>query len=93
MTVWRRPSISTFFRPLPTFSQHSGTKWYGWNSATRWIQNDFGANSAQIVKRYTLICADVADRDPTSWDLLGSHEGASWTTLDSKIDQTLEMHS
>jgi fibronectin type 3 domain-containing protein len=73
--------------PDKAFDNVPDSKWYGWNAPTGWLQYDFGANSAQIVKHYTLVSADVADRDPRSWNFLGSQDGVSWTTLDSQVDQ------
>jgi hypothetical protein len=51
------------------------------------LQYDFGANNAQVVKRYTISSADVATRDPKNWTFLGSQDGSTWTTLDSKSGQ------
>ncbi len=70
------------------FNQEPGSKWYGYNSPTGWIQYDFGANNAQVVKRYTVNSADVADRDPKSWTFLASQDGSNWTTLDSQSNQS-----
>jgi hypothetical protein len=70
------------------FNRDPGSKWYGWNAPTGWIQYDFGAGNAQVVKRYTLNCADVDTRDPKSWNFLGSQDGSTWTTLDSQSNQS-----
>jgi hypothetical protein len=70
------------------FNRNPGSKWYGYNAPTGWIQYDFGASNAQVVKRYTLNSADVATRDPKSWNFLGSQDGSTWTTLDSQSNQT-----
>lgn len=70
------------------FDADPGSKWFGYNSPTGWLQYDFGAGNAQVVKRYTINSADVAARDPKTWNLLGSQDGVSWTTLDSESDQT-----
>jgi hypothetical protein len=70
------------------FNQEPGSKWYGWNSPTGWLQYDFGAGNAQVVKRYTVSCADVATRDPKSWNFLGSQDGTNWTTLNSQSNQS-----
>jgi len=70
------------------FNGDPGSKWYGYNSPTGWLQYDFGAGNAQVVKRYTINCADVANRDPKSWNFLGSQDGVSWTTLDSQSNQS-----
>jgi len=70
------------------FDSDPGTKWFGHNSPTGWLQYDFGAGNAQVVKRYTINSADVADRDPKSWNFLGSQDGSNWTTLDSQSNQS-----
>jgi hypothetical protein len=70
------------------FDTDPGSKWYGYNSPTGWLQYDFGANNAQVVKRYTVSSADVDTRDPKSWTFLGSQDGSNWTTLDSQSNQT-----
>jgi hypothetical protein len=72
------------------FDSNAGSKWFNNNVApTGWIQYDFGANNAQLVKRYTVSSAnDVPARDPKDWQFLGSQDGTTWTTLDSKSGQT-----
>jgi fibronectin type 3 domain-containing protein len=73
------------------FDSNPGSKWFGWNSPTGWLQYDFGAGNAQVVKRYTINSADVAERDPKDWSFLGSQDGASWTTLDSRSNQSFAV--
>ena len=73
------------------FNGDPGSKWYGYNSPTGWLQYDFGAGNAQVVKRYTINCADVDTRDPKSWNFLGSQDGANWTTLDSQSNQSFVL--
>jgi hypothetical protein len=70
------------------FNRNPGSKWYDYNAPTGWIQYDFGAGNAQVVKRYTINSADVAARDPKDWNFLGSADGANWTTLDSQSSQS-----
>jgi hypothetical protein len=87
--------------PTASFNQDSATegadrafdtdpwnKWYGYNSPAGWLQYDFGANNAQVVKRYSISSADVATRDPKDWTFLGSQDGSTWTTLDTQSNQT-----
>ena len=73
---------------IKAFDSHPGSKWYGYNSPANWLQYDFGAGNAQVVKRYTISVADVATRDPKDWTFLGSQDGSTWTTLDSRSNQT-----
>ena len=70
------------------FNGDPGSKWYGWNAPTGWLQYDFGSGNAQVVKRYTVACADVDTRDPKSWNFLGSQDGTTWTTLDTQSNQS-----
>jgi fibronectin type 3 domain-containing protein len=70
------------------FNSDGGSKWYGYNSPANWLQYDFGAGNAQVVKRYTINVADVAARDPKDWTFLGSQDGSTWTTLDTRSNQT-----
>jgi hypothetical protein len=72
------------------FDGNPGSKWFNNNVApTGWIQYDFGANNAQVVKRYTITSAnDVPARDPKDWSFLGSQDGSTWTTLNSQSGQT-----
>ena len=70
------------------FNSDGGSKWYGYNSPANWLQYDFGAGNAQVVKRYTISVADVDTRDPKDWTFLGSQNGSTWTTLDTQSGQT-----
>lgn len=70
------------------FDRNPGSKWFGYNSPTGWIQYDFGAGNEQVVKRYTLNSADVDTRDPKDWTFLGSQDGSSWPPLNSQSNQT-----
>lgn len=73
------------------FNGNSGSKWHNGNATNRsptdWLRYDFGAGNAQTVKRYTVISADVANRDPKTWTFQGSNDGSSWTTLDTQSNQ------
>jgi hypothetical protein len=73
------------------FDRDPGSKWYGYNSPTGWLQYDFGAGNAQVVKRYTINVADVLERDPKDWTFLGSQDGSTWTTLDTQSNQTFRL--
>ncbi|EDY20621.1 Ricin B lectin [Chthoniobacter flavus Ellin428] len=69
------------------FNRNPGSKWVG-SSPTGWIQYDFGAGNAQVVKRYTINSGDVPASNPTSWNFCGSQDGVNWTTLDSQSNQS-----
>ena len=75
------------------FNGDSGSKWFCYNSTTGWIQYDFGANNAQVVKRYTINSADVVARDPKAWQFQGSQDGSTWTTLDTQSGQSFAVQN
>lgn len=56
------------------------------NTATAWLQYDFGANNAQTVKRYRLTSSTSASRDPMDFTLQGSNNGSSFTTIDTRTN-------
>jgi hypothetical protein len=78
-------------QPDQAFNRNSGSKWYNGNasnpSPTGWLRYDFGAGNAQTVKRYSVVSADVANRDPKTWTFQGSNDGSTWTTLDTQSNQ------
>ena len=73
------------------FDCNQGSKWYCNSASTGWLQYDFGAGNAQVVKRYTINCADVATRDPKNWNFSGSQDGSTWTTLNSQSNQSFAI--
>ncbi|HEY8991244.1 MAG TPA: LamG-like jellyroll fold domain-containing protein [Luteolibacter sp.] len=74
------------------FDGNPASKWFGWNAPTGWLQYDFGAGNAQVVKRYTINSADVPARDPKDWLFQGSQDGSTWTTLDTQNGQTFAIN-
>jgi hypothetical protein len=69
------------------FDQDPGSQWF-YTGTSGWLQYDFGANNAQVVKRYTVSEAiTIAARDPKDWTFLGSQDGSTWTTLDTQSNQ------
>jgi hypothetical protein len=70
------------------FDQDPGSQWF-YTGTSGWLQYDFGANNAQVVKRYTVSEAiTIAARDPKDWTFLGSQDGVNWTTLDTQSNQS-----
>lgn len=70
------------------------TKWVDFanaNPTTRasWIQYTL-SGAGQIVTSYTLTSgSDLPERDPTSWNLMGSNNGGvTWVTLDTRTGET-----
>jgi predicted alpha-1,2-mannosidase len=70
------------------FDNTSLTKWLIFANAG-WLQYQFSGGAQQTVRMYTLTSAnDVPGRDPRNWSLLGSNDGATWTTLDTRTGET-----
>ena len=63
----------------------SATKFLTYHDQT-WVQ--YAMNQPTIVRSYVLTAAnDFPGRDPKSWELQGSKDGAKWVTLDAQTDQ------
>ena len=61
------------------------TKYLTFN-ASGWVQYQAPAN--YVVKAYTITSAnDAPERDPLTWTLQGSANGASWTTIDTRTNE------
>jgi predicted alpha-1,2-mannosidase len=68
-----------------------GTKWLQFAQPTAaaplWVT--YTLDSPQVVKRYSLTSGnDSPGRDPQDWQLQGSDDGATWTTLDTQTGQS-----
>ncbi len=61
------------------------TKYCADGHATGWIQYDLPA--ATKVNRYAITSSDGTDRNPKSWEFLGSPDGRRWKTLDTRSNQ------
>jgi hypothetical protein len=62
------------------------TKYYRSGRTALWIQ--YQSTVPAIVVRYTLTSGnDRPARDPKDWSLLGSNNGTSWITLDTRVGQ------
>ena len=70
------------------FDDSTSTKWLIGNS-TGWIQYDFAGAIAWAINQYTVASAnDVPARDPKNWTFQGSNNGTSWTTLDTRSNES-----
>ena len=70
------------------FDGDKGTKWLTF-ATTGWLQAKLG--SPLTVNRYALTSAnDVPERDPKDWELQGSADGTTWTTIDSRSGESFE---
>jgi hypothetical protein len=64
----------------------TSTKYLTQHSAA-WMQ--FHSNTSNVVVKYTITSAnDVPARDPKNWNLQGSNNGTTWTTLNTQTNQT-----
>ncbi|AGZ38905.1 GH92 family glycosyl hydrolase [Actinoplanes friuliensis] len=70
------------------FDGDKGTKWLTF-ATTGWVQAKLAA--PLTVEKYALTSAnDVPERDPRDWQLQGSTDGTTWTTLDTQTGQAFE---
>jgi hypothetical protein len=70
------------------FDGSASTKWLAFAS-TAWLQYQYANGPIQAVTAYSLTSAnDDYGRDPASWQVLGSNDGAHWTVLDTQTAQT-----
>jgi fibronectin type 3 domain-containing protein len=75
------------------FDQNFGSFWFH-TGTTGWLKYDFGANSAQVIKRYTIVSAPlIPERDPKDWQFQGSNDGTTWTTLDTQSGYTFQYRT
>jgi len=65
------------------FDGNPKTKWLDFSPQGSWIQYAYVA--PKVVSGYAITSADTpTDRDPMDWQLLGSNDGKTWTTLDTR---------
>ncbi len=72
---------------VQAFDQSANTKWYdAVLGGTAWLQ--YQMPQPRVVDTYTLVSGnDLQQRDPASWQFLGSNDGVNWTTLDTQTAQ------
>ncbi|MBO9154050.1 chondroitinase-B domain-containing protein [Chitinophaga sp. GCM10012297] len=64
----------------------TATKYYRSGRTALWVR--YQSTTPAIVVRYTISSAnDVPGRDPKDWQLQGSSNGSSWTTLDTRTGE------
>lgn len=95
LSLWGAPA-SAYAQKFPVeaadqaFDGLTSTKWYSNDNAgtNGWLRYDFGVEGARILTGYSLTSAnDVPGRDPRDWQLQGSNDGITWTTLDTQTGQ------
>jgi predicted alpha-1,2-mannosidase len=68
------------------FDGDINTKWLDFSPKGSWIQRAF--DKSKIISSYAITSAeDAPPRDPKDWQLLGSNDGMSWTTLDARTGE------
>jgi hypothetical protein len=72
------------------FDNANRTKWLTVNGQTTgWVRFQFADSAAYRVNGYTITSAeDASNRDPKNWTLRGSNDGATWTVLDTRTNQS-----
>ena len=82
------PNTSKPSENFPSLIDNSKTtKYFRSGRTALWIQ--YQSTAPAIVVKYTLTSAnDVPNRDPRDWNLQGSNNGTSWTTIDTRTGQT-----
>lgn len=82
------PNTSKPSEDFPSLiDNNKSTKYYRSGRTALWVQ--YKSSVPAIVVRYTITSAnDVPNRDPRDWNLQGSDNGSTWTTLDTRSGQT-----
>ncbi|HMJ57159.1 MAG TPA: discoidin domain-containing protein [Polyangiaceae bacterium] len=72
------------------FDQNNSTKWFAGDAVSKgWIGYQFASGITRTVTSYSLTSAnDMPTRDPADWQLLGSHDGVTWLTVDTRAGET-----
>lgn len=75
------------------FDNDITTKWLDFSPEGSWIQYDC-KDKPKVVTRYVITSAeDAPARDPRDWQLLGSSDGKTWTTLDTRTDELWSLRN
>jgi GH43 family beta-xylosidase len=75
------------------FDNLTNSKWLI-GSATAWLQYDFAGTTSWKVNSYSITSAnDDSTRDPKNWTLQGSNNGTSWTTIDTRTNETFSSRN
>lgn len=74
---------------LRAFDKLTGSKWLtAGGQTTGWLQYEFLGEGAYAVNGYAITSAnDAPGRDPRDWTLQGSHDGVTWTIIDTRTGQ------
>jgi Siphovirus ReqiPepy6 Gp37-like protein/F5/8 type C domain len=79
------------YPPSSAFDGNLGTTWGNTSSMPSWLQYDFGTGKTiakyRLYYEYGVSGWDSYDYSPSTWELQGSNDNASWTTLDTQTSQ------
>jgi len=84
-------SASTYQAGSNPYQAFNGltTGWLGNNGGADWVQIDLGAGNVFLIEQYQVQSGfSGAARAPKDWTLKGSNNGSSWTTLDTRTNET-----
>ncbi|GAB4327570.1 MAG: hypothetical protein Kow00127_20310 [Bacteroidales bacterium] len=76
------------YAPGNLFDDNNFSIWRNNNNLPVWIQYDFSTGNGKKIEKYRLLWSGTQlEMTPYSWELLGSNDGATWTTLDSRTGE------
>lgn len=85
VAVWARGENAPNESKEKAFDESNTTKWLDFNPNS-WITVQY--SSAYTPTQYTIVSGnDEPTRDPKSWELKGSNNGSTWTTLNTQTNQ------
>jgi hypothetical protein len=67
----------------------TSTGWIAGTGPTQWLRFDFGSASSIVIDGYTIFGTNDFRRNPNTWQLQGSNDTVSWTTLHSVASSTI----
>ena len=75
---------------LRVFDKIVASKWLtAGGQTTGWIQYRFLGDGAYAINGYAITSAnDAPGRDPRDWTVQGSHDGTTWTILDTRVGES-----
>lgn len=80
-------SAESFAQPYLAFDGVTGgTNYWGMSTDVGFLQILFPTD--RMVVGYSIANRDNANQHPTAWQLQGSPDGATWTTVDTRTGQT-----
>lgn len=84
--------FSSTFAAWKAFEGNPGfaAYWLGDNAGVDWLRIDLGSGNDQLLDNYSIQVNTIDEplRAPKAWTMEGSPDGSSWTTLDTRTNQT-----